>query len=91
MKIYIVGVNLCGPECKAITCSDSKESISSSGLSSRMKTYVEEREGGRRKGDRKGGKGRKKRGRDFKGMKGTNILQKHPVMVVSMETDQIKS
>ena len=56
-----------------------------------MKTYVEEREGGRRKGDRKGGKGRKKRGRDFKGMKGTNILQKHPVMVVSMETDQIKS
>lgn len=40
-----------------------------------MKTYVEEREGGRRKGDRKGGKGRKKRGRDFKGMKGTNILR----------------
>ena len=44
-----MAANLCGPECKAITCSDSKESISSSGLSSRMKTYmyVEGREGWR--------------------------------------------
>lgn len=62
MKIYIVGVNLCGPECKAITCSDSKESISSSGLSSRMKTYVEEREGGGRETGKEEKEGRREGG-----------------------------
>ena len=47
-----MAANLCGPECKAMTCSDSKESISSSGLSSRMNTYmyVEGREGWRGQG-----------------------------------------
>ena len=94
-----MAANLCGPECKAITCSDSKESISSSGLSSRMKTYmyVEGREGWRGKGgregreggkgERKGGKGRRKKGRDSKGMKNCAGT----VIVVTMETDQIKS
>ena len=61
-----MAANLCGPECKAMTCSDSKESISSSGLSSRMNTYmyVEGREGGR-------GQGRMEReGRDGEGREG---------------------
>ena len=98
-----------------MTCSDSKESISSSGLSRRMNTYMyvegregwrgqgriemdgEGREGWRRKGGReegreekerkKEGKGRRKRGSDSKGIKNCAGT----VMVVSMETDQIKS
>ena len=57
-----MAANLCGPECKAITCSDSKESISSSGLSSRMKTYMYVEDGERREGWR--GKERIERGKE---------------------------
>ena len=67
-----MAANLCGPECKAITCSDSKESISSSGLSSRMKTYmyVEGREGWRGKEGWRGERGMEMGGRDGEGSEG---------------------
>ena len=57
-----MAANLCGPECKAITCSDSKESISSSGLSSKMKTYMYVEDGEGREGWR--GKERIERGKE---------------------------
>lgn len=56
-----------------------------------MKTYVEEREGGKKGEGRKKKKEGKEGEREDEKMEETNILRKHPVMVVSMETDQIKS
>ena len=65
-----MAANLCGPECKAMTCSDSKESISSSGLSSKMNTYmyVEGREGWRGQGRIE--KRMEREGRDGEGREG---------------------
>ena len=51
-----------------------------------MKTYVEEREGGKKGEGRKKKKEGKEGEREDEKMEGTNILRKHPVMVVSMET-----
>ena len=50
-----------------------------------MKTYVEEREGGKKGEGRKKKEGKEGEREDEK-MEETNILRKHPVMVVSMET-----